>query len=98
MGLVPDDLTAAERDARGIEGDYGILLVEVYEDGPAAAAGLARGDVILEINGEPVLSQRQALLISASTVPGDVVDVTGIRDGQRFSVQVIAGERPEEPR
>jgi serine peptidase DegS len=98
MGLVPDDLTAAERVALGIEGDNGILLVEVYGDGPAAAAGLKRGDVILEINGEPVMSQRQALLISASTVPGDVVDVTGIREGQRFSVEVIAGERPEEPR
>ena len=98
MGLVPDDLTNAERLALGIESDIGILLVEVYDDGPAAAAGLRRGDVIFEINGEPVFSQRQALLISASTIPGDPVDVAGIRDGQRFSVKVIAGERPDEPR
>ncbi len=98
MGLVPDDLTSAERIALGIEDDIGILLVEVYEDGPAAAAGLRRGDAILRMNGEPVFSQRQALLISASTIPGDTVDIIAIRDGQRFDVQVVAGERPDEPR
>ena len=98
MGLVPDDLTSAERGALGIEGDTGILLAEVYPDGPAAAADLRRGDVILEMNGEPVYSQRQALLISASTLPGNEVAVTGMRAGQRFTTTVTAGERPDEPR
>ncbi len=98
MGLVPDDLTTAERAALGIESDTGILLIEVYEDGPAAAANLRRGDVILAMNGEPVFSQRQALLISASTVPGDTVEIAGIRDGERFTTIVTAGERPEDPR
>ncbi len=98
MGLVPDDLTSAERAALGIENDAGILLMQVYEDGPAAAANLKRGDVILTMNGEPVFSRRQALLISASTVPGDKVEITGIRDRERFTTTVIAGERPEDPR
>lgn len=98
MGLVPDDLTNAERTALGIEGDTGILLSEVYDDGPAAAADLRRGDVILAMNGEPVFSKRQALLISASTIPGDKVEITGIRDRERFTATVTAGERPESPR
>jgi len=98
MGLVPDDLTNAERAALGIEGDTGILLSEVYDDGPAAAADLRRGDVILAMNGEPVFSRRQALLISASTIPGDKVEVTAMRDRQRFTATVTAGERPEDPR
>lgn len=98
MGLMPDDLTNAERTALGIESNTGILLVEVYDDGPAAAADLRRGDVILSMNGEPVFSQRQALLISASTIPGDTVEIAGIRDGERFTATVTAGERPEDPR
>jgi serine peptidase DegS len=98
MGLVPDDLTNAERTALGIEGDVGILLSEVYDDGPAAAANLQRGDVILAMNGESVFSKRQALLISASTIPGDKVEITGIRDRERFTATVTAGERPEDPR
>ena len=98
MGLLPDDLTNAERTAMGLENDSGILLLEVYQDGPAAAADLKRGDIILTMNGETVFSQRQALLISASTIPGDKVEITGIRDGERFTTTVTAGERPEDPR
>jgi len=95
MGLLPDDLTNAERMANGVEGDTGIMLMDVYEGGPAAAADLRIGDIILEINGEPVYSQRQALLISASTAPGDSVTVLGLRGGQRFTTTVTAGERPQ---
>ncbi len=98
MGLLPDDLTNSERVALGIESGNGILLTAVYEGGPAAAADLRIGDVILEMNSEPVYSQRQALLISASTRPGDNVDVMVLRNGERFTTTVTAVERPEDPK
>ena len=97
MGLLPDDLTNSERLAMGIESGNGILLTAVYAGGPASIADLQVGDVILELNGQPVYSQRQALLISASTRPGDTVDVVGLRDGERFQTTVTATERPEDP-
>jgi serine peptidase DegS len=93
LGLQPDDMTSAERDALGIEGNAGILLSIVFEGSPAAAAGLREGDVIIAINGEAVVSQRQAQLVVAGTSPGDAVEVVGIRDGQRFTTTVIATER-----
>lgn len=96
MGLLPDDLTEAERSAMGIETGTGILLTEVYGGSPAETSGLQVDDVIIEMNGEPVYNSRQALLISASTVPGDKVEVVGLRDGQRFRTTVTAVERPEE--
>ncbi len=97
MGLEPDDLTSAERAAMGIEGNVGILLSDDYEGGPAAAADLRRGDVIVAINGEQIFSQRQARLLVAGANPGDEVELVGIRDGQRFSTSVIAAERPGSP-
>jgi len=98
LGLVLDDMTGAERLARGIENDAGVLVVEVYEDEPAALANLQHGDVILTMNSEMVVSQRQALLIAASTAPGQPVEISGIRDGERFSTTVTAGERPKDAR
>jgi serine protease DegS len=97
MGLLPDDMTSSERLASGIETGNGILLLDVYAGGPAEKAELRAGDVILEMNGEPVFSQRQALLISASTRPGDAVDVVALRDGVRFETTVTAVERPDDP-
>ncbi len=98
MGLQPDDLTSAERIALGLEGNVGILLIDVYEGGPASIGNLKSGDVILSVNGEPILSRRQALLLVAGTDPGDSVDIVAWRDGQQFRTTVVAGERPEELR
>ncbi len=97
MGLEPSDLTRAERDLLGLESNRGILLYEVYEGGPADQANLRPGDVILSINGRPIQSQRQALLIVAGTQPGEAVDLVVWRDGQEYQTTVVAGERPEDP-
>ena len=95
MGLLPDDLTDSERRAHGIDDGTGIILMDVYQGGPADAADLRVGDIIIRMNDIPIFSRREALLISASTAPGDTVEVTGIREGERFATTVVAGERPQ---
>lgn len=95
IGLDPDDLTSSERQALGLDDAAGILLETVHSGGPAEAAGLQNGDVILAINDVPILSRRQALLLAAGTNPGDAVGITALRDGTRIEVTVTAGERPE---
>jgi serine peptidase DegS len=97
MGLEPDDLTPAERDAFGLENNVGILLSDVYAGGPADAAGLRAGDVIIEIAGQRIYSQRQALLLVTAAKPGDELELTGIRDGVEFRATIIAAERPGAP-
>jgi serine protease DegS len=97
MGLEPDDLTDAERTARGIEGNVGILLSDIYEGGPAAKADLRPGDVIVAINGDPISDSNQARLLVARANPGDKVELDGLRNGASFHATVIAAERPGSP-
>ena len=97
IGFRPTDLTNAERSALGIEPNIGILLDEVFDYGPAAAADLKRGDVVLRINGETIMSAGQARLIVAGAKPGDAIEVIAWRDGERFETTVTAAERSEIP-
>ena len=97
VGFEPHDLTGAERTAMGLEADVGIMLDTVLVGSPAQAADLRSGDVILEINGETVYSQRQARLLVAASRPGDEIRIRLWRDGERLDTTVVAGDRTETP-
>lgn len=96
VGLEPDELTPTESEGLGLDPNIGILLNRVITGGPAALAGLQRGDVILSINGEAIRTRQQALLLVAGLEPGDDVDLTGWRDGQRFRATLTVAERPRQ--
>ena len=96
LGLIPDDLTNGQRAQIGLDNNRGILIEEVFAGGPAERAGLKVNDIILSINGEPIMQERQALLVAAGTKPGDEIEVVVLRDGERFSTTVVAAERPRQ--
>lgn len=98
VGITPDELSRAEVEALGINQNIGILLSAVHEGGPAEQSGLLPGDIILSINGEPIGSRQEALLLVARLNPGDQVDIEGWRNGQAFTATLAAAERPELPR
>ena len=83
----------AESTNLGLDSDIGIMLTHVIPNGPAAIAGLERGDIILSINGEAVSTRQQALLIVAALEPGDQVEVQGWRDGRRYRAELTVAER-----
>lgn len=94
VGLEPDELTRVEAATLGIEPNVGIILSLVFENGPAAQAGLRRGDVVTEIDGEPIRSRQQALLLVAAMQPGHIVQITAWRDRRQFTTAVTVAERP----
>lgn len=96
VGLEPDELSSAESVALGLERNVGILLTHVIDGGPAANAGLRRGDVILAINDEPIRTAQQARLLVAALEPGDQINLDGWRNGQPFTATLTAAERPIE--
>jgi len=93
VGIQVEQLSRAEATALGIDPNIGILLSRIIEGGPAERAGLRRGDIILAIDGEPIRSRQQALLIVARLNPEDQVEMEGMRAGQPFRVTLTAAER-----
>ncbi len=57
FGLRVRDLRTAERDRLGV-GEGAVFVAEVDPDGPAARAGVRPGDVVLELDREPVEGAR----------------------------------------
>lgn len=95
LGMLPEDLSLAESAALGLDPNVGIFLSSIVAGGPAAISGLQRGDVILGIDGEPIRSRQEALLLVARMNPGTQVEVDGWRDGERFSAMLTVAERPK---
>lgn len=76
--------------------DYGVLLSDIVEGGPAEKAGLKRGDVIVEYGGKKVEGPLHLRNIVASTPPGQTVPIKVIRDGKTIIFRVKIEELPSE--
>jgi S1-C subfamily serine protease len=70
LGFEATELTQSHRREYGLPADVdGIVVTKVRALGPAGKANLREGDVILQVNHEPVTSVRQ-LRSTLETVPG----------------------------
>ncbi len=84
-----DDLMAQAFD---IKDDKGALVQSVSPGGPAAKAGLKKGDIIIKLNGKEMDSANELRNQIASTKPGTEVTVTVLRDGKDKQYTVKLGE------
>jgi serine protease Do len=64
---------------------------------PAQAAGLRRGDVIVEFNGRKIVSQDILLEAVGHTAPKTAVTGKVVREGKTLSLPLVTGEAPSEP-
>ena len=72
----------------------GAMIMGIAGDGPARAAGLLQGDVILAWNGQPVRNVHMLLRTLGPASVGSVVTLSLKRAGEPLEVQLTVGERP----
>ncbi|MGB0086066.1 MAG: Do family serine endopeptidase [Rhodomicrobiaceae bacterium] len=80
----------------GLNNAEGALVASVTPEGPAAAAGIEVGDIILSFGGQDVTAMRQLPKIVADATIDKEVDVVILRKGQRKTVKVKVGRLEEE--
>jgi putative serine protease PepD len=70
----------------------GVGVVDVVPGGPAAAAGIQPGDVIMSVDGQEAPSTDALGAVLAELEPGDTVPVVVLRGGNEQEVEVALGE------
>jgi S1-C subfamily serine protease len=75
----------------GIDG--GAVLRGVDAGGPAAAAGLRKDDIVVQIGANAIRSMADLKGCMHVHRPGQAVDVVVLRDGERTTVAVTLGEK-----
>lgn len=89
ISLIPNTMDEDVLDAKPV----GVVVADVLRDGPADAAGVKRGDKIIQVNNEQITSASHLINYVALQAPASVIDVVVERDGKQQSMQVKVGER-----
>lgn len=110
LGIRLVEVTPAIAEANDLEDARGVLVVAAVADGPAGDTlrGISEevvrdgqpvpvgGDVIVELAGNSIDSSADlGTTLALELSPGDLVEATIIRDGERQTVRVEIGARPD---
>ena len=91
IGLSMMTVNAQNAAANNLSVDSGAYVAEVPEDGPAAAAGIQVGDIVVDIAGDKIDSADAAVLAIRSHSIGETVKVTVVRGDERLTFDVTLG-------
>ncbi len=96
LGVYMQELTPELREGMGYRGDGGVILNRVVPDGPAARAGLRKGDVIVRVNSRTVDSPAALQEAVRAARVGQSISVEVFRDGGRRIESVWLEARPDD--
>ena len=84
-------VTANNARSNSLSVNQGAYVAELADDGPAAQAGIQKGDVITALDDEEITSSDALVLAVRSHSVGDTVTVTLMRGSKQMEVQVTLG-------
>ena len=94
MGVFTETVNSAMAYQLGLKTDTGAYVVSTSTDGPADAAGIQSGDVIVRVEDSAVNTAEDLGSILNDLQPGQTVSVTIDRDGNEQTVDVTLDARP----
>jgi serine protease Do len=94
LGATIQDVTPEIADSMGLSGRKGALVADLIPGGPAQKAGVEPGDVVVDLNGQPVASATELTRLVAGEHPGDTLRLSVLRNGKPATIAVVSGTRP----
>jgi S1-C subfamily serine protease len=111
LGLTGADISPEASDVLDLPVDEGVLVQDVVPDGPADEAGIEAGsaeaqigpgamkiggDIITEVEGEPIDSMEDVIAAVEELEPGDDLELTVLREGDEETVTTELADRPDQ--
>jgi serine protease Do len=96
MGVTIQDITPELAEAMNLSNRKGALIGDVEPASPAARAGLEPGDIVVEVNGQPVTDGRELRLAVGSMAPGSQINLRVVRNGTSRNVAMTLAEMPSQ--
>ncbi|NOU41123.1 MAG: Do family serine endopeptidase [Methylotenera sp.] len=95
IGIEAQDITPELADSFRLSKVQGALVAGVLRGSPAERAGLRAGDILLAIEGKPVMDSGSMLNLIAALKPNQKATVQIARAGKTISVSILIGKRPK---
>jgi serine protease Do len=96
MGVSLANMTPEIAEGFGLgDQQQGVLIQSIVEKSPAEKAGLKRNDVIVDMDGTPVIDRDKFRLKIADTPAGTKVKLGFLRDGKRMTADVVLTDRDD---
>lgn len=100
LGVRIRDLTEQEMEEIakkvGVREGYGVLIAQVIKETPAEASGLREGDLVVAIDGRPIVETRALQRLVGATPAGRELGLVVLREHDRQELKVRVGRMPAE--
>lgn len=96
LGVVIQEVNKDLAESFGLDKPAGALVAQVMPDGPAAKGGLQAGDVILNLNGQPIIMSADLPHLVGALKAGDKAELDVVRAGERKTLPMTVGALPED--
>lgn len=94
IGIEAQDITPELAESFRLSKPQGALIAGVLRNSPADRAGLRAGDILLTIEGKPVIDSGSMLNLIAALKPNQKATVQIARAEQTISISILIGKRP----
>jgi Do/DeqQ family serine protease len=97
LGAKSQALTDEMAKSFGLSAPNGVVITDIWPDGPAARAGLASGDVLLAVDGQAVNDAAGLTYRIATRHRGDILTLRILRAGQPRELKLTVAAPPAIP-
>ncbi len=95
IGVEVQEITPELAESFKLPDTQGSLIAGTLRGGPADAAGIRPGDILLAVAGKPVANPQAMLEQIAAQTPGTTVPLRIRRDGKEAHLNVLVAKRPK---